>query len=83
MATCEQCAAIAANRRDAPGHENLISLGDVRSLDEHRRGVSHEAFTCAICGAEWNYRRDKRDPACGWSRGEAAPLAPDDAARAA
>ncbi|MGE8685496.1 MAG: hypothetical protein ACN6PJ_00085 [Achromobacter sp.] len=83
METCEKCEAIVQNRRDAPGHEHLISLGDVRSLEEGRRGVTREAFTCAQCGAEWDYRHDKRDPSSGWSRCEAAPQAAERAANAA
>ncbi len=68
MGTCEKCEAIVTNKRDEPGHENLISLGVVRSLGQEQRGVKHEAFTCADCGADWDYLHDKRDPASGWSR---------------
>lgn len=68
MATCEKCEAIVLNQRDAPGHEQLISLGDVHSIQERFRGVRREAYTCAICGTEWDYRYDKRDPTSGWSR---------------
>jgi len=83
MATCEKCKAIVPNLRDAPGHDSLISLGDVHALEEARRGVRREAYTCADCGAEWDYRHDKRDPASGWRRGETAAQAPERAANAA
>lgn len=74
MGACEKCEAIVANRRDAPGHENLISLGVVRSTGQ-QRGVQHEAYTCAACGTDWDYLYDKRDPASGWRRcGADAPL---------
>lgn len=74
MGACEKCEAIVANRRDAPGHENLISLGVVRSTGQ-QRGVQHEAYTCATCGTDWDYLYDKRDPASGWRRcGADAPL---------
>jgi len=64
-----------SNRRDAPGHENLISLGVVRSTGQQQRGVQHEAYTCATCGTDWDYLYDKRDPASGWRRcGADAPL---------
>ena len=68
MGACEKCEAIITNRRDAPGHENLISLGVVRSFGQAQRNVQHEAFTCAACGTDWDYLHDKRDQASGWRR---------------
>jgi hypothetical protein len=32
-----------------------------------RKGVTHEAFVCSACGAEWDDFHDKRDEAVGWS----------------
>ncbi|HEY9275037.1 hypothetical protein [Achromobacter sp.] len=29
------------------------------------------AFTCAVCGTDWDYLHDKRDPASGWRRCDA------------
>ncbi|QKH38343.1 hypothetical protein FOC84_26765 [Achromobacter pestifer] len=68
MGACKKCEAIVTDRRDAPGHENLISLGMVRSPGQTQRSVQHEAFTCALCGTDWDYLYDKRDPASGWRR---------------
>jgi hypothetical protein len=71
MGACKKCEAIVADRRDAPGHDNLISLGVVRSTGQQQRGVQHEAYTCAVCGTDWDYLHDKRDPASGWRRSDA------------
>lgn len=68
MGACKQCEAIVPDRRDAPGHESLISLGMVRLSGPKQRGVQHEAFTCAVCGTDWDHMRDKHDPASGWRR---------------
>lgn len=68
MTVCGNCAAIAPNQSGAPGHAGLISLGLVRASHLAARGVTHEAFTCADCGANWDYFHDKRDPASGWTR---------------
>lgn len=68
MGACKKCEAIVPDRRDAPGHENLISLGVVRSFGQQQRGAHHEAFTCAVCGTDWDYLHDKRDSASGWRR---------------
>lgn len=68
MTLCEDCAAIVPNQAGAPGHANLISLGEVRALHLARRRATHEVFTCAECGANWDYLKDKRDPTAGWTR---------------
>jgi hypothetical protein len=65
---CGQCAAITVDQAGAPGHDNLISLGYVRSLPLAQRGVTHEAFTCGECGANWDYLHDRRNLASGWTR---------------
>lgn len=65
---CGQCAAITVDQAGAPGHDNLISLGYVRSLPLATRGVTHEAFTCGDCGANWDYLHDRRNRASGWTR---------------
>ncbi|ADP17060.1 hypothetical protein AXYL_03740 [Achromobacter xylosoxidans A8] len=85
MGACKKCEAIVADRRDAPGHEDLISLGVVRSAGETQRGVQQLAFTCAVCGTDWDYFDDKRDPASGWRRCDAngdAQMAEEPLARA-
>ncbi len=68
MTLCGLCAAIVVGQAGAPGHESLISLGYIRSLPLAHRGVTHEAFTCGDCGANWDYLHDRRDPASGWTR---------------
>lgn len=68
MADCVDCEAIVTNQAGAPGHANLVSLGLVRALHLVQRRVSHEAFTCAVCGANWDYLQDRRNPASGWTR---------------
>jgi len=73
---CGQCAAITVDQAGAPGHENLISLGYVRSLPLAQRGVTHEAFTCGECGANWDYLHDRRNPASGWARCDRTTPAP-------
>ncbi len=68
MALCGQCAAIVVDRAGAPGHASLISLGIVRSLPSAHRGITHEAFTCGDCGANWDYLHEKRNALSGWAR---------------
>ncbi|WP_242608397.1 hypothetical protein [Achromobacter xylosoxidans] len=53
----------------AAGHDQLISLGYVRSLAAVQGGAHHEAFVCSACGAEWNYVHGKRAETAGWLRG--------------
>lgn len=65
---CGQWAAITVDQAGVPGHDNLISLGYVRSLPLAQRGVTHEAFTCGECGANWDYLHDRRNLASGWTR---------------
>lgn len=67
MSLCGDCRRIVQHKRGAEGHARLIFLGHVRSLATARRGVTHEAFVCSMCGAEWDYFHDKRDEAVGWS----------------
>ncbi|RBL84785.1 hypothetical protein DDE05_21475 [Streptomyces cavourensis] len=64
---CPACRGIIQNQRGAQGHAGLLSLGYVRSLAMARKGVTHEAFVCSACGAEWDDFHDKRDEAVGWS----------------
>ncbi|MFJ3459823.1 hypothetical protein [Achromobacter spanius] len=73
---CGQCSAITVNQAGAPGHDNLISLGLVRSLPLAQRGVTHEAFTCGQCGANWDYLHDRRNRASGWTRCDRTMSAP-------
>ena len=54
MSLCAECRGIIQNKRGAQGHAGLISLGYVRSLATARKGVTHEAFVCSVCGAEWD-----------------------------
>lgn len=68
MTLCGQCAAIIVDQADAPGHAGLISLGYVRSLSLAHRRATHEAFTCADCGANWDYLHDTRNRKSGWTR---------------
>lgn len=67
MSLCSACREIIQHKRGAEGHSGLISLGYVRSLAAARSGVTHEAFVCSVCGAEWDYIHDKRNEAVGWS----------------
>ncbi len=68
MEECADCASIVENRAGAPGHANLVSLGHVRALHLVQRGITHEAFSCATCGANWDYLHDRRNAASGWAR---------------
>ncbi|MGZ0104877.1 hypothetical protein [Achromobacter xylosoxidans] len=68
MADCEDCRAIVRATSGAAGHDQLISLGYVRSLAAVQGGARHEAFVCSACGAEWNYVHGKRAETAGWLR---------------
>lgn len=68
MAVCEDCEAIVLDRRGESGHDGLIKLGEVRAHALAKRGVRHEAFTCGVCGTDWDYLHDKTNPESGWSR---------------
>lgn len=68
VADCGDCEAIEQAKSGKAGHERLISLGYVRSLDAARGGARHEAFVCSACGAEWNYVHGKRADPAGWLR---------------
>ena len=66
MKPCEKCSQLASGTSDGHGHDDLISLGQVQTMDEARRGVRHEVFTCAVCGTDWDYVLDKESPADAW-----------------
>lgn len=68
MSVCTDCEAIVQNTRGAPGHDRLICLDVVRSLESVKRGARHEAFVCSVCNAEWDYLHDKKDATAGWTR---------------
>ncbi|CAB3631256.1 hypothetical protein [Achromobacter pestifer] len=68
MAICSACEDVVQHARGEPGHDGLISLGLVRSLDVVSRKASHEAFVCMTCGTGWDYFHDKKNPQAGWAR---------------
>lgn len=68
MEVCASCEAIVLHKRGEPGHDSLIKLGEVRAHANVSRGARQVAYTCGVCGTDWDHLHDKNDPNAGWSR---------------
>ena len=71
---CEPCQGIQRNWRRAPGHAEL-EQGSNRQVDvrqdrysQHKGSlVTITSYSCARCGAAWQYENNKANQRAGWS----------------
>ena len=63
---CEPCQGIQRNWRRAPGHAELEQGGNRQELLSGRL-ISITQYSCARCGAAWEYENNKSNQKAGWS----------------
>lgn len=66
MTLCEPCSGIQRNWRKAPGHAELVQMGN-RKVERPHGLVTITTYRCDHCGTVWDYENNKVNLHAGWS----------------
>lgn len=66
MTLCEPCSGIQRNWRRAPGHAELVQMGN-RKVERPHGLVTITTYRCDHCGTVWDYENNKVNLHAGWS----------------
>jgi len=66
MKLCEPCSGIQRNWRKAPGHAELVQMGN-RKVERPHGLVTITTYRCDHCGTVWDYENNKVNLHAGWS----------------
>ncbi|AOY96957.1 hypothetical protein BKK79_21585 [Cupriavidus sp. USMAA2-4] len=68
MTLCPACQAMEMHKFGAPGHPALRITDTQRIKPARGPALTVSTFVCQVCGTQWTYRDQKRDPEAGWQR---------------